>query len=81
MREITYEFLMDTLDQSSDVQKEMLVAYFNQGLDGWAGIHLGNMMIKYAKKIEGDEESDRKFEADLDNPSIDAIHSDRLKGY
>ena len=81
MKQITLETVIDAIGHCSDKQEKRLLAFLNIGIDNGAGKALSEMVKDHIESIEEDEESDRKFEADLDNPSIDAIHSDRLKGY
>lgn len=77
---ITLELITDALGHCSDEQERKLLAFLNIGIDNGAGKVLAEIVSDHIDSIEEDEESDRKFEADFQNPSVDAVHCDRLKG-
>ena len=78
---ITLDLVVDAIGHCSNQQKEDFLLFLNKDLARLSGTALLEMINDHIESIEKDEESDRKFEADFQNPSVDAIHSDRLKGY
>ena len=77
---ITLALVVDALHHCSNQQEEDFLKYLNEGHGAWGGWELKDIIDAHIESIEEDEESDRKFEADFQNPSIDAVHSDRLRG-
>lgn len=74
---INLETVIDAIQHSSNKQEEEFLHHLNQGTESWAGIVLGKMIDEHVESMEEEEE----LEPDFGNLSIDAIASDRAKGY
>ena len=78
---ITLDLVVDAIGHCSNEQERDLPRFLESKSASDAGNVLLDMISDHIESIEEDEESDRKFEADFQNPSVDGIHSDRLRGY
>ena len=72
---ITLQTVVDALAHCSDKQEKELLEKLNSGLETWAGVSLGEIIRDHVDSVE------EGIEPDFQNPSVDGIHSDRLKGY
>ena len=77
---ITLDLVVDAIGHCSNEQEEDFLLFLNKDLARLSGSALLEMIDDHVASIQEDEESDRKFEADFQNPSVDAVHCDRLRG-
>jgi len=84
---ITLETVIDALRGCDEKQRGDFLYWVNKGQYSWASHELEEIVTEHIVKRERFDKIRRGRknlggeEADLDNPSIDAIASDRMKGY
>ena len=79
------EAIIRALRTATPKEQADIVKEFERGTDSWAGIRIGEIVRKQElerfAKIRAGRVRFSGDEADFQNPSVDGIHSDRLKGY
>tara|TARA_R110002094_G_scaffold157781_2_gene144060 strand:- start:22293 stop:22541 length:249 start_codon:yes stop_codon:yes gene_type:complete len=79
------ETIIRALEKADPKQQAEIVGYFERGVDSWAGIKIGEIArqeeLERFEKIRAGRVNFGRDEHDFQNPSVDAVHCDRLKGY